>query len=105
MTMRRPSILAELAHRAANHPSIEAAVTGAVRATLPGVIESILQEICPGETLRLYVPKTQSANRLQREQRIEAALSAGEAPDSLAKRENVSKRHLRRIRARLLTMP
>jgi hypothetical protein len=98
---RRPSVLLEIAHRAASHPNIETAITEAVREALPGVIEAIMREICAGERLRLYVPKTPIADRRERVERIEAAIGAGESAEHITRRENISKRHLRRIRARL----
>ena len=99
MTARKP-LLAEIADRAASHPSIEAAVAAAVRATLPRVIEMILQEIASGETLRFYVPKQGANARKQRDERISAAIAEGEPLDSIAKREAITKRHVRNIRAR-----
>lgn len=61
--------------------------------------ETAAREQYGGQTVHTYV-NTMRTERVEREQRIEAALSAGEAPESIAKREDVSKRHMRRIRAR-----
>jgi len=100
-TRTTAEVFAAVAARACSHPSMESAVMGAVRATLPGVIETVMRELYSGETLRLYVSKTPSDDRVQRDRRIGAALATGETPASIAKREMVSKRHLRRIRARI----
>lgn len=56
----------------------------------------------PGEQTTVYKPSFPLEQRQERDLRIGAALSAGEPPEAIAKRENVSKRHLRRIRARIL---
>lgn len=101
MTRTTTSLLVQIAERAASHPLIEQAVIGAVRATLPGVIESVMREIHPGDTLRLYVPKTSSADRRARDQRIGAALAAGEPTAVIAKREDISRRHVNNLRRRL----
>lgn len=95
------NLLIQIAQRAASHPSMEAAVLGAVRATLPVVLESVLREIHPGDTLRLYIPKTSSSSRIERDQRIGAALANGEHPDLIAKRESITTRHVRNIRKRI----
>ncbi len=57
----------------------------------------------PGETVKLYVPRSCNLDhvREERDRRIEAALAAGDAPEVIVRREDVSKRHLRRIRARI----
>ena len=60
----------DLATRAAGHPNIEKAVNQALRAELPGVIESILRDMYPGETLRLYVPKRSVTSRGERDRLI-----------------------------------
>ena len=100
MTRTTASILVEIATRAASHPNMERAVLGAVRATLPGVIESVMRELHPGDTLRLYVPKTSSVERQERDRRIGAALEAGEASAAICRRENVSLRHIQRMKKR-----
>lgn len=85
-------LISTLAERAASHPSMEAAVMGAVRATLPGVIEGVLRDMFQGEQVRLYVPKRGVQSRTERNQRIVSALDTGEAWQSISKRENVSRR-------------
>lgn len=101
MTRKVGNILVQIAQRAASHPSMEAAVIGAVRATLPIVLEAVMREIHPGDTLRLYVPKTSSADRQARDQRIGAALANGDAPEVIANREKITTRHVRNIRKRI----
>ena len=46
---------------------------------------------------RVYVPKVSADVRKARDERIAAAILKGEAPSSIALRENVSERHARRI--------
>jgi Mor family transcriptional regulator len=60
----------DLATRAAGHPNIERAVNQALRSELPGVIEGILRDMYPGETLRLYVPKRSVSLRGERNRLI-----------------------------------
>lgn len=55
--MSQAIMLRDLSSRVASHPRIEQAVTSAIRAELPGVIEMILSEMYPGEDVRIYVPK------------------------------------------------
>ena len=74
-----------------------------MRTRLPAEFEAVLREQYGGETLRVYIRQTTAvSDRAKRDQRIEAALAAGEAPESIAKREDLSKRHARRIRARFV---
>ena len=90
------SLLEDLATRAAAHPRIEQAVLSALRAELPSVIHGLLAEMRAGETLQLYVPKgAGNSERRARDQRILA--SREEAAWLVAKREDVSERHVRRI--------
>lgn len=78
----RQNLLRQLAHQAAAHPRIEAAVIGAIRAELPGVIEGLLREAYGGDTVRIYVPSRGGHDaKLERDRRI-AALAA--APSSLS---------------------
>jgi hypothetical protein len=101
-TRTTAEVFAAVAARACSHPTMESAVMGAVRATLPGVIETVMRELYSGETLRLYVSKRPTEDRAQRDRRIGAALASGEAPESVAKRESVSKRHVFRVKARIV---
>lgn len=98
MTIEK-TLLETLALRAAAHPRIEQAVLGALRAELPGVIQGLLSEMYPGETVRIYAPKAGGSDvRRERDLRI---LAAREQPAALvAEREHVSERHVRRIWAR-----
>lgn len=98
-------VIEELAQRTAMHPRMEAAVMGAVRATLPDVLEGVLRDMFAGENVRLWVPKVSRRVAHERDVRIAAALSAGEAQSVIAKRENVSTRHVERINARRKAPP
>ena len=62
-----------------------------------------VQQAFGGEVVRFYARKTPrnlDVKRVERDGRISVAVKQGEAPASIAERENVSKRHIRRIRAR-----
>lgn len=65
-------MLRDLATAVAAHPKIESAVMGAIRAELPGVIETILRERYPGEQVRLYVAKKPPTMRRERDVAIRA---------------------------------
>ena len=65
-------ILRDLAVAAAGHPRIEQAVSAAIRQELPGVIESILRDQFPGETVRIYVAKRSTTSRRDRDIAIRA---------------------------------
>jgi len=93
-------VLAEVARRAANHPTIEAAVVGAVRATLPLVIQLVLRELYPGETLRLYIPKIGADTRADRVTSVLEALDGGSSAQEVSKALGVPVRTVRHIRAR-----
>lgn len=56
-----------------------------------------------GETLKLYVPQGCVQAKLEREQRIRAALEQGVAPPVIARREGVSDRYVRALRGRFVT--
>lgn len=100
--MKSTRVLAILSQRIASHRDMERAVLGAVQATLPGVIEEVLRDMhFGGDTIRLYVPKTGADARHQRDQRIGAAIANGDAVDSITKRENVSRRHVFRIKRQI----
>lgn len=100
-TRPRQALLRDLATQAASHPRMEAAILGAIRGELPGVIEELLRDLYRGETVRLYVPKRGgAADREHRDRRIEAALAAHEAPAAVAAREGVSRRRVEQIGAR-----
>lgn len=65
-------MLRDLAVAAAGHPRIEQAVNNALRQELPGVIESILRDQYPGETVRIYVAKRSTTSRRDRDIAIRA---------------------------------
>lgn len=64
-------------------------------------LEAVVSEMFPGESVELYGPKLPSADRLQRQARIEAAVEAGESADAIARREGVTDRTVRTVRRRL----
>jgi len=100
--VKNTRVLAIFAQRIASHVDMERAVLGAVQATLPGVIEDVLRGMhFGGDTVRLYVPKTGTDARQQRDRRIGAAIASGDAVDVITRRENVSRRHVFRIKRQI----
>jgi hypothetical protein len=93
--------ISAFARELAGHPIIKTAVWGAFEGSLPLAIEDLLSRISPGELYGLYGPKTTNLTRVEREQRIRDALQAGRAPAEIGKQENITPRHVRRIRSRI----
>ncbi len=89
-------MLRDLATAVAAHPKIESAVMGAIRAELPGVIESILRERYPGEQVRLYVAKKPPTMRRERDVAIRAEYN-GRNVNALAKKYSINARTVFRI--------
>ena len=103
--MNEPSLLGRLiravADRLSNHPSIPEQGRELFKATAAQVIEAELCNHFSGEQIRLYIPKFGGETRKARDERIAAAIVAGEAAPIVAKRESVSERHVRRVRGRI----
>lgn len=96
------SILRDLARRAAEHPRIEQAVMGAIRAELPSVIEGLLRDAYGGEQLRIYVPARSSLDaKRERDERIRAmaAPPSSMSVGAIAALERVSVRTVMRALA------
>jgi len=93
-------LLTQLAERCATSPVLERAVTSAVRSTLPGIIQGVLRELFPGETVRLYIPKIGAESRTERHTSVLQALDAGRSAQEVAKALGVPARTVRHIRAR-----
>jgi Mor family transcriptional regulator len=89
MEMSRAIMLRELSHRVAAHPRIEQAVTQAIRAELPGVIECILSEMYPGENVQIYAPKKPVQMRRDRDLGIRTEYN-GHNAQALARKYGVS---------------
>lgn len=89
-------LLRDLASAVAAHPRIETAVMGAIRAELPGVIESILRDRYPGEQVRLYVAKKPPTMRRERDVAIRAEYT-GHNAKALANKYGISARMVFRI--------
>ena len=103
--MTEPSLLARLiqavADRLSKHPSLPIHNRDVFKATAASLIEAELRSQFGGEQIRLYIPKVGGEIRKERDERIVAAILAGEATPSVAKRESVSERHVRRVRGRI----
>jgi redox-regulated HSP33 family molecular chaperone len=101
----RTGFIVALTERLCTHPRIVTALHQAVQMTLRvegrGVIEELVREMAMGEQLRVYVPKIDKDIRQARQQRIEAAIRTNEPNLSIAKREKVTERYVRKIRGRL----
>lgn len=75
---------------------VEQAVVSTVRAELPTIIEAVLRETYPGETLRLYVSKKPGAMRRLRDDAIRAKYTGSNAA-ALAKEFGLSARMVFKI--------
>lgn len=82
---------------------MQAAVMGGILRELPDIIEILLHERLGGDGVTLRGRKNPRVSRVERDQRIAAALGTGEQQSSIALRERVSVRHVRRIKARRTT--
>lgn len=97
------NLIRDLANQAASHPRIEAAVLGAIRAELPGVIESLLREAYGGEQLRLYVPKRDAGQAAQARDARDRRIRALAAPPgslsvaAIAAQERITPHRVRQI--------
>lgn len=91
----------EVAADAGMRQAVISAALSAVEQNLAAAIERTLSKISPGEIYKLYGPHTTSDTREQRERRIREALQGGQPPEQIAKREQITERHVRRIRARI----
>lgn len=90
------SLIRNLINKAARHPEIETAVMGAIRDTLPNVIERLLREDFAGETLRIYVAKRGRQDKKTRDGKIRLTFD-GTNGAALAKESNLSVKQIRRI--------
>lgn len=75
---------------------VEQVVVDTVRAELPAIIEAVLREQYPGETLRLYVSKRPGAIRRLRDEAIRAKYTGRNAV-ALAKEFGVSPRWVYKV--------
>ncbi|MEY2686973.1 MAG: Mor transcription activator family [Pseudomonadota bacterium] len=62
---------------------------------------AILSQHFPGETLKVYVPRHDPLEAAERTHRIAEALRRGESILTIAQREQVSVRQVRRVRGRV----
>lgn len=103
----RTTLLRNLAQQAASHPRIEAAVIGAIRAELPGVIEGLLREAYGGETVRIYVAASDVSRAEQQRDERDRRIAAMAAPPSslpaaaIAAQERITPHRVRQILRRL----
>jgi Mor family transcriptional regulator len=75
---------------------VEEVVVSTVRAELPSIIESVLREQYPGESLRIYVSKKPGAMRRLRDEAIRREYN-GRNVAALAKKFETSSRNVFRI--------
>ncbi len=96
----RQNLFRELAHQAAAHPRMEAAIMGAVRAELPGIIEELLRQTHGGRMVQLYVARSGSlAAKDERDRRIRALAAAPSSmtPAAIAAQEGLTVRRVQQI--------
>ena len=100
----RGSMLRQLAERAAMHPSIETAVLGAIRLTLPSVLEQLIAEEAERQgshILRIYGRRMPSERRSERDAKVRELLLAGKAPEHAALEAGCSRAHAFKVQAAL----
>jgi hypothetical protein len=95
------TVLNLAADRAASIAGVPPENRAEFRDVLVRAIEDELAKRFGGETLKLYFPRLGGMQRKARDERIEAALGAGEAPAVIAKRERISPRWVRKFRGRI----
>lgn len=100
-TVALAKLLGAVAERLASDPSIPPANRMAYRETVISVFSAQLSSMFGGEEVRFYVPKAATDLRVARDERIATAIAAGEPPATVAKRENITERHVRNIRGRI----
>lgn len=93
--------LADLATRAAAHQQMVAAISQAVHATLPTVIEDILREQYGGGKVCFYMPKVPRAARGEKKQKVEALLEAGLPHRVIAARARCSLRYVGQVQSQV----
>lgn len=76
--------------------AVEAAVLQTVRDELPGTLESVLREMCAGETISLYVPKGRASDRRDRDNAIRSMWNGRNARE-LAVQFKLSTKQIHRI--------
>lgn len=102
--IKRGSLLRQLAERAAMHPSIESAVLGAIRLTLPAVLEQLIAEEAERQgshILRLYGRRNPPEARVDRDAKVREMLLAGKAPEHAALEAGCSRAHAFKIQAQV----
>jgi hypothetical protein len=91
-------IIGAIAERLAADPSIPVENREAFRRTIISVFECEMADLFGGEHIKIYIPKIGGQRRQDRNERIAAAIEAGEAPEVIAKRENLTPRRVRQLR-------
>jgi hypothetical protein len=101
--MKRDHLIRRLAEQAAADPRIEAAVLGAIRASLPDVLEGLIRQAAAAEggQLRVYLSKRSQGERERRDEFIAGLLAQGTPPPIVAARVGCSLRHVYIVRRRL----
>ncbi|MBK9362989.1 MAG: hypothetical protein IPM99_18745 [Rubrivivax sp.] len=100
--MTRTSLLAHVIERAAEALAADSRIPAPARVAFQQHAAHVLRvqfaAMVGGE--RIYAPKLGDVERAAREQRIQQALAAGEPTRLIARRERVSERWVRALRAR-----
>ena len=86
----------ELSHRVASHPRIEQAVRTAISSELPFVIQDILSELYPGESVQIYAPKKPTHIRQERNAAIRMEFN-GQNAKALSVKYRISISQIQRI--------
>jgi Mor family transcriptional regulator len=100
-TVVMAKLIGVVADRLAADPRVPTENRLAYREAVCSVFSEQLASMFGGEEVRFYVPKAATDLRIARDERIAAALAAGESASDVAKREQLSERHVRRVRGRI----
>lgn len=95
------SLVRLVADVVARDPRVPDAAREAFRSAVVTSLEGELSRLYGGEELCMWIPKLGPETRRARDERIASAISTGEPPAVVAKREKVSVHHVRRIRGRI----
>lgn len=87
------AFIRRLAAQVVRHPSFTTAVESAV----VEVLTTTLRDELAGQTLRLYIPKTGTFERVRRAREIRAQYAAGMSIGALSARHGISERQVQRI--------
>lgn len=96
MTDTKDTQLQTLVTRAASHPIMQEALTKAIAAALPQVVDIVMRDLYRGDHVRMYVKKTNSAMG-ERHAQIRRMLGLGHSATQIAAAIGCSERTVYRV--------